>query len=129
MGRRAGGGRHRHRGGGSWTGLPAPPAPVGVPGQAGVVWGIRFATPGHGFVFGDGLWETTDGGQRWSRVTAPFGSVLSLAIVPGQVLALVARCTPGGGCDRYGILAGSSASPDDEGAFQSATVMPRWRAR
>jgi hypothetical protein len=89
----------------SWTGLPAPAVPVGAPGQAGVVWGIRFATPEHGFVFGAGLWETTDGGEQWSRVTAPFGSVLSLAIVPGQVLTLVARCTPGGGCDRHGFLA------------------------
>ena len=92
--------------GASWAGLPAPAMPVGAPGlsRGPVVWGIRFATPEHGFVFGDGLWETTDGGERWSRVTAPFGSVLSLAIVPGQVLVLVARCTPGGGCDRYGFL-------------------------
>jgi hypothetical protein len=85
--------------GASWTGLPAPPVPVGAPGQAGVVWGIRFATPEHGFVFGDGLWETTNGGQRWSRVVTPFGSVLSLVIVPGQVLVLVAR-----GLDRNGVL-------------------------
>jgi photosystem II stability/assembly factor-like uncharacterized protein len=96
--------RTRNRGV-SWTGLAGPAVPVGAPGQAGVVWGIRFATPEHGFVFGDGLWETTDGGQRWSRVATPFGSVLSLAVVPGQVLALVAQCTPGGGCLRYGVLA------------------------
>jgi hypothetical protein len=79
--------------------MPAPAVPVGAPGQAGVVWGIRFATPEHGFVFGDGLWETTDGGQRWSRVTAPYGWVLSLVIVPGQVLALVGR-----GVDQAGFL-------------------------
>jgi hypothetical protein len=93
--------------GASWAGLPAPAVPVGAPGlsRAPVVWGIRFATPEHGFVFGDGLWETTDGGVRWSRVTAPSGSVLSLAIVPGQVLVLAARCTPGGGCDQHGVLA------------------------
>ena len=93
--------------GAGWTALPAPAVPVGAPAQGStpVVWGIRFATPEHGFVFGDGLWETTDGGARWSRVTAPFGSVLSLAIVPGRVLALVARCTPGGGCLRHGFLA------------------------
>jgi len=90
--------RTRNRGV-SWTGLPAPAVPVGAPGQAGVVWGIRFATPEHGFVFGDGLWETTDGGPRWSRVPTPSGSVLSLAIVPGQVLAIVAR-----GLDQTGFL-------------------------
>jgi len=69
--------------GASWT---APPVPVGAPGDAGVVWGIRFATPEHGFVFGDGLWETTDGGQRWSRMRTPVGLVLSLAVVPGQLM-------------------------------------------
>jgi photosystem II stability/assembly factor-like uncharacterized protein len=91
--------------GASWTGLPAPAVPVGAPGQAGVVWGIRFATPRYGFVFGDGLWETTDGGQRWSRVTTPPGLVLSLGIVRGQVLAIIARCTPEGGCQQPGTLA------------------------
>ena len=90
--------RTRNRGV-SWTGLPGPAVPVGAPGQAGVVWGIRFATPEHGFVFGDGLWETADGGQRWGRVATPYGSVLSLAIVPGRVLALVAR-----GLDRTGFV-------------------------
>ncbi|HLK76687.1 MAG TPA: hypothetical protein VKU77_23975 [Streptosporangiaceae bacterium] len=89
----------------SWTALPAPPVPVGAPGQAGAVWGIRFATPGHGFVFGDGLWETTDGGQRWGRVRAPSGVVLSVAVVPGQVLVLGARCTQASGCLRDGFLA------------------------
>jgi hypothetical protein len=85
--------------GGSWAGLPAPAVPVGAPGQAGVVWGIRFATPEHGFVFGDGLWETADGGEHWGRVASPLGSVLSLAIMRGQVLALVAR-----GLDQTGFL-------------------------
>jgi hypothetical protein len=89
----------------TWTALPAPPVPVGAPGQRGVVWGIRFATAEHGFVFGDGLWETADGGARWDRVRTPNGQVLSLAIVPGQVLALVTLCPPGGGCPRYGFLA------------------------
>ena len=81
----------------SWVGLPAPVEPVGQPGQAAgpAVWGIRFATPGHGFVFGDGLWETTDGGGQWIRDAEPGGSILSLAIVGGgEVLALTARCTP-----------------------------------
>ena len=45
------------------------------------MWGIRFATPEHGFVFGDGLWETTDGGQHWISAAYPRGSILSLALV------------------------------------------------
>ena len=96
--------RTRNRGA-SWTAVPAPAVPVGAPGQRGVVWGIRFATPEHGFVFGDGLWETTDGGARWDRVRTPNGMVLSLAVVPGQALALVASCRVESGCPRYGFLA------------------------
>jgi len=38
-----------------------------------VVWGIRFATPEHGFVFGYGLWVTTDGGEHWSASGYPPG--------------------------------------------------------
>jgi hypothetical protein len=91
----------------SWRGLPAPVQPVGEPGvpSAPALWGIRFATPAHGFVFGDGLWETTDGGERWIRDAAPDGdSILSLAIVRGQVLALIVRCTTNGGCGQAGLL-------------------------
>ena len=36
--------------GASWRGLPAPAVPLSAPGGTGV-WGIRFATPEHGFVF------------------------------------------------------------------------------
>ena len=91
--------------GASWVGLPAPAEPVGEPalGRAPAVWGIRFATPEHGFVFGDGLWETTDGGAQWTLDTTPAGSILSLALVQGQVLALNALCTPDAGC-QHGVL-------------------------
>ena len=84
----------------TWVGLPAPAESVGQPGLGGapVVWGIRFATPEHGFVFGDGLWETTDGGQVWIRDAQPGDSILSLAVAGGQVLALTTPCPPGGGC-------------------------------
>jgi hypothetical protein len=90
----------------SWAGLPAPAEPVGQPAQPGqpAVWGIRFATPGHGFVFGDGLWETADGGAVWVRDAEPVGSILSLAIAGGQVLALTARCTPDGNCAQPAVL-------------------------
>ena len=89
--------------GASWRGLPAPVVPLSPAGGAGV-WGIRFATPQHGFVFGDGLWETTDGGQHWTRAASPVGSVLSLAVIDGQVLALTAACSAQGGCAQPGTL-------------------------
>ena len=62
------------------------------------VWGIRFANPSDGFVFGNGLWETTDGGEHWTSAASPGGSIRSLEIIDGQVLALTAVCTPNDGC-------------------------------
>ena len=92
----------------TWRGLPAPVVPLGQPANSTgpAVWGIRFATPSHGFVFGNGLWETTDGGEHWAKVTGPGGSIVSLEVIDGQVLALTTACQPagGGGCSRDGTL-------------------------
>jgi hypothetical protein len=92
--------------GASWRGLPAPVVPLGQPmlTSAPAVWGIRFATPAHGFVFGDGLWETTDGGEHWAQATAPPGTILSLEVIDGQVLAVTASCSPQNGCESAGSL-------------------------
>ena len=83
----------------SWRGLPAhlwcrSASLTAVTGPA--VWGIRFATPGHGFVFGNGLWVTADGGEHWSAAAYPGGAVVSLAITDRQVLAVTARHGPDG---------------------------------
>jgi hypothetical protein len=95
--------------GGTWQGLPAPVVPLGQPENTtgSAVWGIRFATPSIGFVYGNGLWETTDGGEHWAKVAAPGGSIVSLEVIDGQVLALTAACRPasGSGCSRDGTLA------------------------
>jgi photosystem II stability/assembly factor-like uncharacterized protein len=90
----------------SWRGLPAPIAPLGqVGGTAGPsVWGIRFADPAHGFVFGNGLWETTDGGEHWAAAVGPRGSITSLEVIDGQVLALTAACSPATGCTNFSVL-------------------------
>jgi hypothetical protein len=81
----------------SWLGLPAPAVPLGEPDVTGpAVWGIRFATPEHGFVFGNGLWVTTDGGGHWSAAPSPGGQVISLEIIDRQVLAVTARSGPNG---------------------------------
>ena len=53
--------------------------------------GARFASPSHGFVFGNGLWETTDGGGHWTLDAAPTGPIFSLATIDGQVLALASK--------------------------------------
>ena len=77
----------------TWVALSAPSAPLGRPGSssAQTVWGTRFASAAHGFVFGVGLWETTDGGRHWTSDSAPSGSIISLATIDGQVLALTAK--------------------------------------
>jgi hypothetical protein len=93
--------------GASWRGLPAPVAPLGNR-QAGTtetaVWGIRFANPEVGFAFGNGLWETSDGGERWTSAVSPGGSIESLEVIDGQLLALTASCTPDNGCGQTDTL-------------------------
>jgi len=91
----------------SWDALPAPAVPLGDPlansGQA-AVWGIRFASPQYGFVFGNGLWVTTDGGQRWTATAGPGGSVVDLEVIDAQVLALSYVCLAQSGCAQDGTL-------------------------
>jgi hypothetical protein len=92
--------------GASWAGLPAPVVPLGTAeGASGpAVWGIRFADPAHGFVFGSVLYETTDGGEQWALGKGPQGSILSLEVIDGQVLALTAPCQAQSGCGQTGTL-------------------------
>jgi hypothetical protein len=91
----------------SWTGLPAPVVPLGDPyansGQA-AVWGIRFASPEDGFLFGNGLWVTTDGGERWTAIASPGGSIVDLEVIDGQLLALSYACSAQSGCAELGAL-------------------------
>jgi hypothetical protein len=93
--------------GGKWERLPAPAVPLGDPfansGQA-AVWGIRFADPEHGFVFGNGLWATGDGGERWTATASPGGSIADLEVIDGQVLALSYPCSARSGCGQLGTL-------------------------
>jgi len=51
-----------------------------------------------------GLRETTDGGQHWTSAAYPGGSILSLAAINGQVLALTATCSVQAGCAQPGTL-------------------------
>ena len=93
--------------GGKWERLPAPAVPLGDPfansGQP-AVWGIRFADPVVGFVFGNGLWVTTDGSERWTAIAGPGGSIVDLEVIDGQVLALSYPCSAGSGCGQLGTL-------------------------
>src|SRR4029077_18419620 len=86
---------------------------------AAAVWGIRFAGPSHGFVFGTGLWETTDGGEQWAKAASPAGSILSLEVIDGQVLALTAPCSSQSGCGTATLM----RRPVGGGAWQSVTQL------
>jgi hypothetical protein len=78
--------------GASWVALPAPPEKISRP-DGGGLWGLRFANARHGFAFGKGLWETTNGGASWRAATAPARYVVDLAATPrGQVVAMAAPC-------------------------------------
>ena len=88
------------------------------------MWGIRFATPSHGFVFGTGLWETTDGGEQWAKAASPAGSILSLEVIDGQVLALTAPCSSQSGCGTATLI----RRPVGGGrAWRSATRALTWQ--
>jgi hypothetical protein len=93
--------------GATWVGLPAPVVPLGDPyttsGQP-EAWGIRFADPSVGFVFGNGLWETTDGGEHWTSVAGPGGSIADLEVIDGQLLALTDNCSGPSGCSQSETL-------------------------
>ena len=108
--------------GATWRGLPAPVVPLGQPAQtpAPAVWGIRFATPAHGFVFGDGLWESTDGGEHWAQAAGPPGAIMSLEVIDGQVLAVTAACSAGSGCQSEGSL---ERRPLGGGAWQQVIAV------
>jgi hypothetical protein len=84
--------------GASWRGLPAPAVPLGQPenGPASAVWGIRFAT-----------------------ASSPAGSILSLEVIDGQVLALTAPCSSQSGCRTATLM----RRPVGGGAWQAVTQL------
>lgn len=78
--------------GDAWTGLAAPRERVSRPNGGGL-WGLRFASARHGFAFGKGLWETTNGAASWRHATAPAPFVADLEVTPGgELVALAAQC-------------------------------------
>jgi photosystem II stability/assembly factor-like uncharacterized protein len=90
--------------GGHWVGLPAPRENVSYYLGDGL-WGLRFADARNGYAFGQGLWETSDGGASWHKATPPAPTVLSLEAVQDRGLVAVAQsCQPGKGCGhRIGV--------------------------
>ena len=85
-------------GGRSWTGVPAPPAPLagpptGVGAVPGDAVGTILSTGASSYASGPGLWASTSasGAARWVRLH-PGGPVLDLAVDAGTLWAVVASC-------------------------------------
>jgi len=78
-------------GGRTWTALPTPPGVIQEDGVFGCVpvacvSQIRFATPELGYLFGPGLYQTSDGGRTWRRL--PSQPVEALEPSAGTVVRL-----------------------------------------
>lgn len=84
--------RTRDRGS-TWVGLPAPREAVSSVGGNGL-WGLRFADSHHGYAFGHGLWQTTDGGAHWQLARAPGQAIVRLEAVADRELVAVVSLGP-----------------------------------
>lgn len=84
--------RRTSDGGRTWTDpsiLNVGPQPTGV--------GIRFGRPDRGWLYGPGLWTSSDGGLTW-RDTGLGGLVYAVAPVGSSVWVLRAECRDEAGC-------------------------------
>jgi photosystem II stability/assembly factor-like uncharacterized protein len=76
-------------GGKTWTSVPAPAVSLVPPVTAtprSAVGTVRFENASDGWLFGPGLWATTDGGKRWHQESLP-GMVVAMAASDGVVFA------------------------------------------
>jgi len=77
-------------GGRTWTSVPAPAVslvPPYTPSPASAVSAVRFENANDGWLLGPALWATTDGGQKWHRMSLP-GDVITLAASDGVAFAV-----------------------------------------
>jgi photosystem II stability/assembly factor-like uncharacterized protein len=81
-----------HDGGETFSSLPVPDDAAGVhvlPDRS-TATDVRFGSAQDGWLFGDGLWSTHDGGHSWARLSTP-GRVTRLASAAGTAWALVPK--------------------------------------
>jgi hypothetical protein len=67
------------------------------PGQPGGYSGVRFADARHGWLFGDGLLATGDGGRHWQAIRTA-GNVLELETAGGAAYAVALPCASAERC-------------------------------
>lgn len=86
-------------GGTSWHSVATPGIDYGQYGEpitTGAT-GVRFVDDRHGYLFGDQLFVTSDGGATWQQHNAP-GPVEDVEDAAGTVYALVRDCPTASGC-------------------------------
>lgn len=103
-------------GGRSWTGLPAPRAPLprwqaGRVSPGSTVRDLRFASIRDGWAFGGALYATHDGARTWRPVDVG-GSVLDLATDGSTTYAVVATCNAQGFTCEHARLRSTPTSAD-----------------
>lgn len=114
----------------SWYGVSAPL--TGGPDSVTGVSQLRFLDLSHGWAFGPGLWETSNGGWPWAREDTHGMRVTDLETAGGRAFAIFASCA-GTGKDYtadctsfslYSSLAGSTTwTPVDvPAAFRQMTT-------
>jgi hypothetical protein len=84
-------------GGKTWASVPAPAVslvPVATSSPPSAVSAVRFASASDGWLFGPGLWATTDGGAKWRQASVP-GEVVALATSDGAVFASIEPASGG----------------------------------
>jgi hypothetical protein len=84
-------------GGKTWTKVPAPAVslvPTFTQTPKTAVNSVVFENANDGWLYGPGLWATTDGGAKWHQVSLP-GDVIAMAAADGEVFASVQQ--PDGG--------------------------------
>jgi hypothetical protein len=92
-----------HDRGEHWSMLPSPHVSYGAPGGAK---SVLFIDANRGYLYGDGLFATTDGGAHWRRIPAP-GSISQLAATSSALYVMAMTCpasTPL--CGTYDLYAG-----------------------
>lgn len=75
-------------GGATWSSVPVPAVSLVSrfsTSPASAVSSVRFENASDGWLLGPSLWATTNGGQRWHRVTAVPGQIIDLAVSGGEV--------------------------------------------
>jgi hypothetical protein len=79
--------------------------PLKNPPNARTVSDVRFADADHGWMYGDALYETDDGGATWTPVPSVPGKVVDLVAAPGSVWALTEQTD--GSAKRYTLYQAS----------------------